>query len=197
MEVMVTSILVAGERGTDMGVKVKIEGIEGGLNSQTGKSDEIAIVEELHRKFSGSGTYLEHLFSMPFVEWVKSQIKDDLSCDIHSDLVAAGMEVSRLNSLNAALSQVSERNAKGLEEEISKWKARWQEKENDDARHVQELADRRREWQEERNGLVIKMNEMEERIDQECHDALKLADEVVSLKAKLYDLITKKEGDRG
>ncbi len=175
-----------------MGVKVKIEGVEGGLNSQTGKSDEIAIIEELHRKFSGSQTYMEHLFSLPFVEWIKSQIKDDLSCDIHSDLVHGGMEVGRLTSIISSLQEKERRDAHASEFEVSKWRARWQEKENDDARHVQELFKEREERQLGQQERMEKLNEMTDMLEQEREDSMKLADQVVSLKAKLYDLMVKK-----
>jgi chromosome segregation ATPase len=65
-----------------MTIRVKIEGVK--LDSQTGKADEITVLQCIVALFQGSQTYLESLFSPELVTWVQQQIKDDLCADIWS-----------------------------------------------------------------------------------------------------------------
>jgi hypothetical protein len=54
-------------------------------NRNLSKQEERDIIQTLQRAFSGTGNYLEQLFSQRLVDWVHGQITWDHGCDLHND----------------------------------------------------------------------------------------------------------------
>jgi vancomycin resistance protein YoaR len=88
-------------------ITVKIDTVNG-LNSQTGKSEEIAILQEITERMAGTQTYLESLFTGDLLEWFEGKVHDDFCPNIMAEYHAE-LENSRnyQNELYAANTQIA------------------------------------------------------------------------------------------
>ena len=59
-----------------------------GINSQTGKSEEIEILNRITNRFRGTQTYLDSLFTTDLLDYFSGKVKDDFCPDIMAEYVA-------------------------------------------------------------------------------------------------------------
>jgi hypothetical protein len=74
----------------------------GGLNSQTGKAEEIAVLSLITDRVRGTQTYLDSLFTDGFFDYVAGKIKDDFAPDLYMEYMA---EIENNRNLSADLSK--------------------------------------------------------------------------------------------
>jgi hypothetical protein len=80
-------------------IEVTIEA-PSGINSQTGKSEEIEILNRITNRFKGTQTYLSMLFTENLVEWFNGKVRDDFSADLFMEYQA---EMENNRNLSADL----------------------------------------------------------------------------------------------
>jgi len=125
------------------------------------KAEEIKVVEKLHDAFKGTCSYLTDFFSEGTCNWIKAQIRDDFSCDIFPYIVEENADEIR--------SLTEERDK--IVDEVGRM-----DKQIKDLRRRENLAKEKIiEKQEEIYNLEAKLS--------------KQHNEIIQLKAELYDLI--------
>ena len=142
-------------------------------NHDLSKAEEIAIIEKLHMFFKGSDTYLASLFTDNFLGWVSNQIKNDIMPDLWDWGIGGNLplrkEVEDLKNTNEHLENENKRLNETLDVRAKLM--------NDlDERIVNQR---------------IQKEELEEIIDGKANVIDELRLEVMDLKAKLYDFISK------
>lgn len=86
-------------------VTVTIE-TPGGLNSQTGKSEEIKVLALITDRVRDTQTYLSSLFTPELLDYVSGKIRDDFAPDIYMEYQAE-METNRNLSRDLVTAQTS------------------------------------------------------------------------------------------
>jgi len=137
------------------------------------KAEEIEIIEKLHAAFKGSDTYLASLFTDDFLGWVSNQIKNDFPPDVY------GFGINASTFLEVKIKSLKKEKTQNQFDKVELKKELSLKKEQIDnldkiigSRDERMIADSEEKTQ------------LEEKID-------KLQMENVTLKVKLYDLITK------
>jgi polyhydroxyalkanoate synthesis regulator phasin len=137
------------------------------------KEMEAKVLDKLYEAFAGTDTYLEQLFTAPFVSWVNTKIRDDIFPEVmqyvHQDRYNG--EIDRLaklvddaeitNQANINLIHRLERDVDGLTKENQQYEAAIPD-------YDSEIAEKR--------GIIDGLEQ-----------------EIVELKAKLYDEMTKEK----
>lgn len=59
-----------------------------GINSQTGKSEEIAILAAITDRVRGTQTYLDSLFTDGLLDWFTGKVRDDFAPDMFMEYMA-------------------------------------------------------------------------------------------------------------
>jgi hypothetical protein len=96
---MAKGTLTTNKEGRTMkkDITVKIDTVNG-LNSQTGKSEEIEILSLITERMAGTQTYLESLFDAALLDWFKGQVHDDFCPNIIASYYAEQETNRNLNS---------------------------------------------------------------------------------------------------
>lgn len=153
------------------------------LKIEDTKAAEIAVIAKLVVSFQGTGLYLESLFTPAFLMWVGEQIKNDFPPDIHSYLLT-DEDRHKYNEQIAMLdTQVTEliRQKDLVTNELARVR---DEADKVEVYYKDALArelDEKSHYSRHNAQLAHEINQLHE----ECS---KLQDEVMRLKAHLYDL---------
>lgn len=177
-----------------MTVKIKIEGVDGGLNAQTSKADEIAILKALLEKVHGTQTYLGSLFTKDFVMWVETAIRDDVSTDMMDHLMACQKEIGDVRATVGRLMQEAESDRKvqalaysTLKSDKENVEAHWKAVRDRDEEVIRGLNESVVAWNRKAHDLMVRLDESEKGVERRDR-------EILELKARLYDLT---EGQKG
>lgn len=143
------------------------------IDNDMKKQEEIAILEKLKKVFyEHPNNYLTSLFSTEFVSWASQRIRDDFPVDVYEYVNGYGADVDLNKKLADRISELQELQ----QESVSKVAA----------------------LQEALSSLRTKYNDdIEWHVNHENELTTRLAaqeDELLRLKAKLYDLQEKEEG---
>jgi len=166
------------------------------MTSQSTKAEEIDTLDKMV-EVAGEQTYLSSFFSPEMVGWVKNHIIDDFSCNYYEQLAGQESITRKLDIANSAYELASkERNElKVKNDELVKQYAMLLSEEAEVERKVdflenykEELIERsddyRKSFEEtlaERNGLSNQVNTLNSQLDIAVQ-------QIIELKAKLYDL---------
>lgn len=167
------------------------------VNGNTSKADEIALLYGF-ANLCQQGSYLNGLFSREFVTWVEENIKNDFPPDMFDHLKGAREEVSKyITALAATERRISElvtqrdqanekaREAKAQATElVESYRAMVAAKQAELDKFIGQAAEREAE-------LIETGCELTAVIDAQRDKLTRLESEIVTLKAKMYDLLTK------
>lgn len=160
-------------------VTVTIE-TPGGLNSQTGKSEEIEILAYLTDRVRGTQTYLEQLFTQNLFEWVTGKIRDDFSTDIFMEYQA---EIETNRNLTAELNAAKIR-IDGASSYLTRYEAQIKEDRANKDAMINKLS-------AEINQIRHVLNEERETFNAVEQERNWLKSQVKDLKVMLFDLQNK------
>ena len=142
-------------------------------NHDLSKAEEIAIIEKLHTFFKGSDTYLASLFTDDFLGWVSQQIKDDIMPDLYDQGIGGNLPLRK--------------EIEDLKRAIEYWK-----KESEGLATNVKIKSDLAEKNDKRIGELFEDKAcLEEIIDGKANVIDELRLEVMTLKSKFYDLISK------
>ena len=148
------------------------------------KATEIKVLEKLHTNLKGTGTYLESLFTFEFAEWVRYQIANDWLPNIYEELNAERNNHSVTKAEARLDVERLEKEVDDLKEDLNTYRAVVDEQNEkliaitNEANNWQEAFESAREVQYD---IASRLCETEIRY-------LQQEEEIIRLKAKLYDL---------
>ena len=145
------------------------------------KEMEIKVLNKLYESFAGTDTYLEQLFTAPFITWASMKIRDDIFPDVMQYIHPEESDELRQLRLLADSNEKLVDHYQGQEQELKEQYAALAEaKQMDWDRQQGTIA----HVTEQRNEAERDAMEMKARLEEanEC---------ITMLKAKLYDAITK------
>jgi len=148
------------------------------LNDSPSKAEEIEALEKIQKFFSNKDTYLKGLFTDDLVSWVSIRIKDDIGPDLYGWLSG---EMADFSNAFIERDEAREhlRNKDATIAELQSANEILAEKSQEQRNTIQLLND-------ECTMIRTEMYDMTEDND-------KRRQEVVELKAKLYDLMTQRK----
>jgi hypothetical protein len=163
-------------------VTVTIE-TPGGLNSQTGKSEEVAILALITDRVRGTQTYLDSLFTGDLLDYFKGKVTDDFCPDIMAEYNA---EVETNRTLTRDLQAANLR-----AENIDRDRAFLADGNKQNVANKDAMIDR----------LTFTVSEVRECLNTERYEHKlamterdSLAEQVTKLKVMLFDLQNRKDG---
>jgi len=160
-------------------IEVTIEA-PSGINSQTGKSEEIEILNRITNRFKGTQTYLSMLFTENVVEWFNNKVHDDFSTDLFMEYQAE-IETNRNLSVEISKSQSSlEFQTKRMEELAVAYQNELETRDRTIGENKAYMAEVREALSQSRRDWM--------QVDSEKN---KLTAEVTKLKVMLFDLQNK------
>ena len=145
------------------------------------KEMEAKVLNKLYEAFAGTDTYLEQLFTAPFVSWVNTKIRDDIFPEVMQYIHPEESDELRQLRLLADSNEKLVDHYQGQEQEL---------KEQYDALKEAKQMDWDRN-QEKIQTIQERLFEERERVRRHVDHIADLEQEVLSLKAKLYDEMTK------
>ena len=172
-------------------VKMSIDGEV--LGSQTGKQDEIAILNKIRDAVSGTQTYLEGLFSPRLIEWFSKEVANDFSCNVMlvADDLSRGEMV--LKSANTRLEVEMERMKKDHDIKLSAHRDGYHEEISRLKDEVESRKERMREYADALERVNAQLREVESELRNCELISAGREEDIVRLKARLYDLTAKSE----
>ena len=172
-------------------VKISIDGEA--LGSQTSKQTEIAILHKIRDAVCGTQTYLEGLFSLRLIEWFSQKVADDLGCNVMQvvDELYSGEMASRMSIMS--LEAEMERMKKDHDMKISNHRDAYES----EIKKLKEELERTKELRDEyADGLEKAVRRLKE-VESELRNCELISagreEDLVRLKARLYDLTAKSE----
>ena len=148
------------------------------LSADPSKAEEIEVVEKLANWVRGQDWYLTSFITPELASWVASNIRNDFPSDIYAYYTEAQKEVGR--------------GFKQLEEELMTLKAELIRKEERIARQEASLEDWSEDLTSKRKRIVELLKAFDEvstRAEEAERDLDAAHEEIVRLKAKLYDAL--------
>lgn len=165
------------KKTAEQSIEVTIE-TPTGINSQTGKSEEIEILSRITNRFRGTQSYLASLFTNNLLDYFSDAVKDDFCPDVMADY-RAEMENRRKYESELSSARISN---ELLNKDIEKLR--------DQARC--ELEYRNKKIDEHQKVIDdLRMRLAEKSNDVQCanQEVGRLAEQVRDLKVKLFDLM--------
>jgi len=144
-----------------------------------GKTEEIEALRMISVNLTGSGLYLESLFTPKFVQWVENKIKDDVMPDMLEWFSGNELEFLEMKARVKGLETEEER----LRNEVNDFEEKY-EKLNTDSREVIQTL------QGERDEARRNLEGAKEALERSVEEADRRAGEMTDLKAELYDYMT-------
>ena len=145
------------------------------------KEMEIKVLNKFYASFAGTDTYLEQLFTAPFITWASMKIRDDIFPDVMQYIHPEESDELRQLRLLADSNEKLVDHYQGQEQELKEQYAALKEAKQMD-------------WdrnQEKIQTIQERLFEERERVRRHVDHIADLEQEVLSLKAKLYDEMTK------
>ena len=147
------------------------------LNHQSSKEEEIKEFARLVKTYKDTGTYLQSLINDDLLRWFSNQVNDDQSTDLHQAMFYWNK-----------LASESHEQAQELQNELIQTKDTAQAIISEKLEEIENLMNTVKDLKKERDEL----KEANEQDFNALYDAKreneKMADEIIHLKAKLYDL---------
>lgn len=153
------------------------------LTSKATKAEEIAHLQAIAGTI-GSGTYLNSLFSGPFMTWAAEQIKNDFPPDLFE--YYKHEEAEALSARNGKAQ--AEREAKALRDKLSLATKAYDQAGATAASTIQNLQAIKHDYEGQIAELQTRLETAREAA---AANAEELNAQIVNLKAKLYDLMVK------
>jgi len=131
------------------------------------KAEEIKVVEKLHDAFKGTCNYLTDFFSEGTCNWLEEQIRNDFSCDIFPYIEANIEEIYE----SGKLTEKQEMTIKEMDKQI------------------QALSKYKDSAKAEIDDLEETIYQRNQELNKQSDKIALQAQEIIQLKAELYDLI--------
>lgn len=172
-------------------VKMSIDGEV--LGSQTGKQDEIAILHKIRAAVYGTQTYLEGLFSPRLIEWFAQKVADDFGCDVMQVVDELSRGETVLRSAITSLEAEMERMKKDHDMKLSAHRDGYHE----EIKRLKDEVENRKERMREYADALERVNAQLRGVESELRNCELISagreEDIVRLKARLYDLTAKSE----
>ena len=145
------------------------------LNTTAFKADELAWLKKVAGLVE-EGTYLSSLFTEQLVNWCENQMRNDFPCNLYA-LLEAARENSRQH----------ESHGKALEADLSSTRQALLK----EGQRIEWLKERREEERERNAQLLAAHQHRGDELDKTWDELQAKDDEILHLKARLYDLMIK------
>jgi hypothetical protein len=168
-------------------IKVSITG----LDENPSKSDEVAVLERLVEMFICKQWYLSLLFSKDLLEWFRGQVAQDVSCDLMGEFGFSRDQVMNAESRANTLKTDLESQAKIHDAKLSEFKRVYEDEISKLRNELDRTKEREAEYADELGKEHVRnlFADCTIRQDRSTIDVLEV--EIIRLKARLYDLMTK------
>lgn len=189
------SVGVDKERGMKEKDRIRVKILIDGevLGSQAGKQDEIAILNKIRDAVCGTQTYLEALFSPRLIEWFSQMVADDFCSDVMLVVDELSRAETVLRSAITSLEAEIKRMKKDHDMKISNHRDGY----NGEIKKLKEGLERTKELRDEYADGLEKESRRRIEVENELRNCELISagreEDIVRLKARLYDLTAKSE----